>query len=625
MTSYPAHESDYYPPYPPREAAPNPWLIRLPILVISGGFLLVLILAAFVIAFQIRFADKVIPGVVIYGVELGGLTRDEAITALASRFTYDQQAVFTFRDGERFWQMSAGALGVSFDADATVERALALGSSGSVVKDMVDQTLTWLNGSSVPPIIRYDQAAAVGQLVSIGQEINQPAVDAQFGLSGTDLLATTGQVGRTLDIPATLQALDQAILQMTTGQEIPLVIRETTPTVWNVDEAANRVRAALSGAIQLSAEGPNGQVIGPWTASVEQIAALLDVQPVTYDDGTQGHSVGIDMSAFAGFLTDLAPGLITQSKDARYRFDPATGTLQVLQPAIAGRTLNVERTLAALEEAVFRYDNRVVPMVFDYTQPRYHNAVTAAELGLTTLVSESTTYYAGSSPERIHNITESVSRFDGIVIGPGEEFSFNFWLGDVSLEGGFVEAKVIEGERTVDGIGGGVCQVSTTVFRAAFTGGFRIIERNAHAYRVGYYEQAGSPPGLDAAIWTPDRDFRFQNDTPYHLLIEASIFPAISAVQFRLYSTNPGRVVRIEPPTIRNVVPARTTRYEVNDELTAGALVQVDYSAEGADVTVERVITDMAGAEISRDSIYTHYLPWGAVFQVAPGDARAGS
>lgn len=625
MTSRPVPETDYYPPYRSPEALPNPWLIRLPILFFSGSILLVLLLAAFVIAFQIRFSEKIIPGVVIYGVDLGGMSRDQAVAAVSSRFTYDQDAVFTFRDGERFWQMSAGQLGVSFDAQATVERALALGGSGSVVQDMVDQTLTWLNGQAVAPIIRYDQAAAVNQLIAIGEEINQESRDAQFRIEGTQVIATSGQVGRMLDIPATLNALDRAILAMTTGQELPLVIRETLPTVWNVDEVVSRASAALSAPLQLVADGPNGQVLGPWTAGVEQIAALLQVQTLDYGDGSRNYEVHVDMGAFQGFLAELAPGLITQATDARFRFDPTTGALQVIQPATAGRMLNIDRTLAALEEAVFRYDDRVVPMIFDYTQPRYHNAITAAELGITTLVSEATTYYAGSSPERIHNITESASRYDGIIIGPGEEFSFNTWLGDVSLEAGFVEAKVIEGERTVDGIGGGVCQVSTTIFRAAFTGGFRIIERNAHAYRVGYYEQAGSPPGLDAAIWTPDRDFRFQNDTPYHLLIEVSIFPAQSAIQFRFYSTNPGRVVRIEAPTIRNVVPPRETRYEVNNELAPGQLVQVDYSAEGADVTVERVIMDMSGSEISRDSVYTHYLPWGAVFQVPPGDARAGT
>jgi len=625
MTSFPAQEAEPYAPFYQPENPLNPWLIRLPILVISGGVLLILVLAAFVMAFQMRYADKLIPGISVYGIDLGGMTHDQAIAALSNRFTYDDEAVFTFRAGDRFWQMTAGELGVMFDTEATVNAAQQTGGSGNVIQDMVDQTLTWLNGSSISPIIRYDQNIAVQRLMQIGTEVNQSPQDASLILNGITVMSIPGQVGRNLDIPATLAALNTAILNMTTGQEIPLVINETPPTVWNVDEAASRAQAALSGPLELTADGQNGQLLGPWTASVDQITALLQIQQVDNGDGTRSYDAQIDVGAFQAYLEQLAPGLVTQPTDGRFHFDPTTGNLQVIQPAAGGRTLNIEQTLAALEETVFRYDNRRAPMVFDYTQPRYANSVSAAELGITTLVSESTTYFAGSSAERIHNITEAASRMDGVLIGPGEEFSFNYWLGDLSLETGFVEAKVIEGERTVDGIGGGVCQVSTTIFRAAFAGGYRIIERNSHAYRVGYYEQAGYAPGLDAAIWTPERDFRFQNDTPYHLLIEVSIFPGNSAMQFRFYSTNPGRVVTIAPADIRNVLPARETIYEVNNEFSAGQIEQVDYSAEGADVTVERVITDMSGNEISRDSIYTRYLPWGAIYQVAPGDSRAGN
>jgi vancomycin resistance protein YoaR len=396
---------------------------------------------------------------------------------------------------------------------------------------------------------------------------------------------------------------------------------EQAPTVWNADEAANQVRAALSGPLQLVADGQNGETLGPWTASVEQIVSLLTTNLVDNDDGTQRYEVSIDMGAFAGFLDTLAPGLLAPPRDGRFHFNTQTGQLEIIQPSVDGRELNVDETLNRLQQAVFRYDTRSVPVAFNYTQPRYNNGVTAAELGITQLVSEGTTYYTGSGVNRRHNIAEGASRFDGIIIGPGEEFSFNYWVGDISEESGFAEGKVIVGGRTVAGVGGGICQVSTTVFRAAFTGGFTIIERNSHAYRVGYYEISNAP-GLDAAIWSPERDFRFQNDTPYHLLIETSVFPANNSLQFRFYSTNPGRRIEIDQPIIRDVVPAKETLYEVNPNFTLGQIEQVDYAAEGADITVYRRIYDLGGNLVKEDSIYTHYLPWQAVYDVAPGDSR---
>jgi vancomycin resistance protein YoaR len=263
-------------------------------------------------------------------------------------------------------------------------------------------------------------------------------------------------------------------------------------------------------------------------------------------------------------------------------------------------------------------------MVYDYTPARYHDGVTAAELGITELIGEATTYYRGSQSNRRTNIAVSVSRFDGVIIGPGEEFSFNTLLGEISPEAGFLEDNLIFGGRTILGIGGGVCQVSTTAFRAAFYAGYTIIERNSHGYRVGYYEQNGQPPGLDAAIWQPERDFRFQNDTPYHLLIEVDIYPANDALQFRMYSTPTGRTVEVETPRVSNLVPPVPDRFEVNNDLRPGEILQVDYSAQGADVNVTRTITYPDGT-VKKDNIFTHYLPWGAIYQVAPGDARLSS
>lgn len=623
MTSAPAHKDAYYPRPPQGPPAINPWLIRLPVLFVTGGILLVLVLAIFVAAFQLRYAGKITPGVYALGINLSGMDRGEAVTALSGRFVYDNEAVFTFRHGDRLWQMTARDLGMGFDAEATVEQAFASSRAGGFAGDLVDQTLTWLNGKSIAPIIHYDQNVAVARLLEIAQTVNRDVVNATLTIEGANVISTPGQTGRALDINATLAQLDAAMMTLTSGAEVPLVVHETPPQIWNVDEAANRVRAALSSPLELVAEGPTGVLMGPWTASVEQIAALLEVQVVNNGDGTYSYQVDIDFSAFEDFLNELAPGLLLPPRDGRFHFDTNTRQLVLIQPSVSGRSLNVQQTLARLADAVFRYDRRSVPIAFDYTEPTYHDRVTAAELGITELVAEATTYYPGSPPNRIHNITEGASRFDGIIIGPGQEFSFNYWLGEMSEEAGFVQSLVIQGERTVDGIGGGICQVSTTAFRAAFAGGFRIIERNSHAYRVGYYELNGSPPGLDAAIWTPDRDMRFQNDTPYHLLIEVGIYPGNSAIQFRLYSTNPGRRVTIEAPVIRNVVEPPATTYQVNRSLQAGQINQVEWAAAGADVNVTRVITDLQGNVISRDNIFTHYLPWGAVFEVAPGDARS--
>jgi vancomycin resistance protein YoaR len=622
MTTYRANQL----PYPPTARRPkvNPWFIRLPLLGFTGGLLVVLALTVLIAMFHMSYSDRITPGVSAFGVNLSGMTPQQAAAALEREFIFDDSAVVTFRDGDQVWQLSAGELGVGFDAEATVAQAMSIGAHSNPFIGLLDQSQAWFSGADVAPIVRYNQDMAVQQLNAIAAQIERTPTDAALAVSGTEVTVTPGRPGRSLDVYATLARLNPLLMNLHTGGEVELVINETAPVVWNVDEAANQLRAALSGPLQIIADGPDGQRLGPWTASVEQIAPMLRLQRVDQPNGTATYAVSADVSAMEAFIAGLAPGLLSAPRDGRFHFNETTGQLEVIQPAINGRKLNVEKTLAALETAVFRFDQRVVPVEFDYTLPTYHNNITAAELGITQLVGEATTYYTGSTANRRHNIAEGASRFDGVIIGPGEEFSFNTLLGELSPETGFVEAKVIEGERTVDGIGGGICQVSTTAFRAAFFGGFPIIERNSHAYRVGFYE-LNAPPGLDAAIWTPERDMRFQNDTDYHLLIETAVYPANNALQFRLYSTNPGRTVEILEPTVRNVVPALPTRYEANSDLQPGQVLQVDWAAEGADVNVKRIIRDSSGNEIRQDNIFTHYLPWRAIYQVAPGDTRLNS
>ncbi len=598
----------------------SPWWIRIPILFALGVFLTVVLLLSLLLGFQMAYRDRVVPNVWVQGIAVGGLTVAEAQQRLEQEFRLPQQAVFTFRDGEAFWQMNASELGLQFDAQATAQRAYSVAHTGAVLDDVLAQLRALLMGVTLSPILRYDQQQALERLSALRAEIDRPPVSASLIMNGTDLVAIEGQSGRQLDVTRTLQRLEERLLSLN-GGEIPLVILETPPVLVSVADVRQQIETALSGPVQLVASDPNGAPLGPWTASTDQIAQLLRVETITNSDGTQSLSARVDASAFEDYLQTLAPGLIVPAQNARYRFNPHSGQLEVTQPAVSGRTLNIPETLRRLEEAIFNPHNRVVPVAFDFTLPRYHNQISAAELGIREMVAEATTYFVGSPQSRRTNIALAASKFDGIIIGPGEEFSFNYFLGEINEEGGFLEGNVIVGDRTVIGIGGGTCQVSTTIFRAAFYGGYAITERNSHGYRVAYYEQGGMPPGLDAAIWQPERDFRFQNNTPYHILIETSIYPANSALQFRFYSTRFFRT-EVDPAIIKNVTPARPVRYEANPQVPPGQSIQVDYSAEGADVTIYRRVYDLSGNLLVEDFVYTHYLPWGAIFQVAPGDSR---
>ncbi|MEZ4669863.1 MAG: VanW family protein [Anaerolineae bacterium] len=619
MSSYPS--DDYYVPYQ-REAVINPWLVRIPILFISGCVLLAAALVGLVVVFQIQYGNKMLPGMSVYGVNLSGMTREQAKQALEPAFTYGKDAVFTFRYGDEFWQVSASELGITFDVDSTINEAFSAGHSGNLLSDLGTQASVWLNGRSIAPIVRYDEAVALQQLGTIASTLDRSAVDATLNMSGTVVVTTPAQTGLALDVNSTLSSLEEKMRLLQTGGEIQLTVKEAQPLVRDAETAAAKINAALSNPLTLVTDDQKGTTLGPWTASIDQIRSLLVLGLVTNPDGSQSYDVTVNPEPLRGFLQSLAPGLISQPKDGRFHFNESSRQLEMIVESINGRALDVDTTLQRVAETVFNTGNRLVPLAFTYDLPKYSSNVTAIELGITQLVGDATTYYTGSTQSRVTNIIEAVGRMNGLIVAPGETFSFNSVLGDINPEEGFVQGKIIFGGRTVEGVGGGVCQVSTTAFRAALKAGFPIVERNSHGYRVGFYELNGEPPGLDAAIFQPTADFKFQNDTQYHLLIETSVFPADQSIQFRFYSTNPGRQVILEGPVVRDTVPALATVYQANAQLQLGQEQYVDWAKDGADVTFTRRILDASGNEIRTDTIYTHYLPWAAVIQVAPSDPR---
>jgi vancomycin resistance protein YoaR len=223
------------------------------------------------------------------------------------------------------------------------------------------------------------------------------------------------------------------------------------------------------------------------------------------------------------------------------------------------------------------------------------------------------TPHTSSSASRMHNIEVGAEKFVGVVIPPEGIFSFNEIVRDVSSANGFEDSLIIWGDRTAVGVGGGVCQVSTTVFRAAYEGGFPIVERYNHGYIVDWYGE----PGLDATIFTPTVDFKFRNDTGAFLLIDPIVDSLNGVITFNFYGTKPARTVTVSEPQITQVLQPEPPTYVVDESLAAGEQMQAEWQKEGMTVTVTRTIVEN-GVE-RMDTLVSHYQPWRAVYLVGPG------
>lgn len=242
----------------------------------------------------------------------------------------------------------------------------------------------------------------------------------------------------------------------------------------------------------------------------------------------------------------------------------------------------------------------------------------ANSFGIEELLAVGKSDFSHSIPERIHNIILASSKFNGVLIPKNKILSFNETVGDISSLTGYKPAYIIKQGKTVLGDGGGVCQVSTTLFRAALQAGLPIIERTPHAYRVSYYEN-DSKPGFDATVFAPHVDLKIKNDTPAHILIQTEVDKEKNLLFFKLFGKKDNRKIEISPVSLWDVIPPPPPVYQDDPTLKKGVVKQIDFAAWGAKASFTyKVIKD--GKTIFEKEFFSSYRPWQAVFLVGTGN-----
>jgi vancomycin resistance protein YoaR len=599
-------QAPYSPPARPvRQSGRAAWVTALSLLavaVIIAGVAMMAIL-------ELWLSDRILPGVYVWDIDVGGLTREEAMARLAAGFRYPMDRYPTLRYGDQTWSVEPADLGVQLDLATTVNEALAVGHQADLVHRLKEQVAVLLESRLVAPIFAFDPGMGTMALSRIAQGVNQPLRNATLSLGDNlEVVIIPGQVGREVDAESTRQALVRRIEEMA-GGEVELVVHETEPLLTDLSTSQAQAQRILSGPITLTAPDSSADA-GPWTIEPKTLAGWLILQPTTGDDGKAILSVNLDRGQTTHFAQEIAAQVERAPTNAQFRFDDASGMLVPVVESVPGQTLDITATLAAIEGAA-QSDQRTVSLPLIPVRPTIATE-DAPALGIVELLGEGVTKFAGSSASRVQNIAVGASQFDGVLIAPGETFSFNHLLGEVTTEKGYEEGIIIWGNTTRADVGGGLCQVSSTAFRAAFWAGLPITERWAHAFRVSYYEP---PVGLDATIYSPAVDLKWVNDTGHYILIQTYVDRDKQTLTFRYYGTNPGRIVELDGPYESNPVPHGAPVYREDPTLPKGQTKQIEWAKDGLDVTVYRIIKEN-GVEVQRDSFFSRYRPWQAVFLV---------
>ncbi len=614
-----------------RSSRPPHWLWRIGLGLAFALLGLVAVAFAAVIGYQVLYNDRIHRGVKVWNLQLGGLSRVEAEAALTDYFTGFSQAPWELHDAQQTWMVTPAVLGIRLDVAATAEAAYAIGRSRSPAWNLGEQLRVASKGVHIAPVVLYDEAAARRYLEGLSDEIYRPVQDASLTIHGLEIFETRPYVGRQLDVDATLVALQQTAGHLT-KREINLVVHETLPRVIDAGIAHKQAETIISEALTLyvdsalftgsvgeTAEDSTGTP-GPWQLSRQELADILIIEELPVgDNGSVRLDVALNQEALRAYLGSISEAVSRAPVNSRFILNDDTRQLEVIAPSTTGLDLDADATIARINERVTGTE-REVELVISVIPAEFDENVTAEQLGITELIASSTSYFAGSSQGRRNNVQVAASKFHGIIIKPGETFSFNEWLGEVTEEEGYDESLIIFGNETIPDVGGGICQVSTTAYRAAFWAGFPIVERWAHAYRVGYYEQGGQPVGLDATIYSPHVDLKFVNDSPYHLLIETYVNQNTSTLVYKFYSTGNGRIVEMEGPVVTDVIEHGDPVYKEDADVAPGEIKQIEWATDGLTSVITRVIRDATtGQVIERKDFTSKFRPWNAVYLVGPG------
>lgn len=273
----------------------------------------------------------------------------------------------------------------------------------------------------------------------------------------------------------------------------------------------------------------------------------------------------IDETKVNFYLTLLAEKINKEPENAKIKFNVDTQKLEVVLPEKNGLALNIEKSTKEIIDKISGNGNfpKEIELIYDLKKAEI-SSDNLESLGIKEMISEGYSTFKGSTPTRIHNIKTAIQQFDGWIIKPNEEVSFVQRLGEVDGEHGYKQELVIKQNKTEKEFGGGVCQVSTTTFRAAIYSGLQITARKNHAYPVSYY----SPQGMDAAIYIPKPDLKFINNTANYILVQVELREETNELFFRFYGTNDGRKVEVTGPFVTQRNPDGSLRTYFTQKVT---------------------------------------------------------
>jgi len=563
-----------------------------------------------ILTYHLAYWQRVYPGVTVLGQSLANQTPAEAeqtILAVAGR----GQKIIVLQSAGQQWPINLNEIDFRYQPAKTSDQVFGVGRNQPFWKSLNTKIHCWFAGCDLVLDYSLNQKALEAQLDTIATQVFIPTIEPTIEIKNLvsppkrrAIQVQAGQAGQQLDKRQLLTQIHQA-LAYHAANPISLPLLHLSPQLTDQQVATIKVRAEnlLAKNLVLVHQPPEQTQSEEWLMSDEELINFLDF------------SGGYKQDQIEQWVKVLAASINRPVQDALFQFLPDTQRVVEFKPARKGQVLEETETVALIISALEQLEadknevNAQLPV--SLIDPQTSTA-DANSLGIRELIGQGVSYYTGSISDRVHNLTLAANKLNGVLVPPGEIFSFNEKVGEISVATGYRRAYIIKEGRTILDDGGGVCQISTTMFRAALAAGLPITERQAHAYRVSYYEQQYQP-GFDATVFSPSPDLKFKNDTPGHILIQTDVDAQQGKLIFSFYGTKDGRVVTISPARILERAAPPPDLYIDDPTLPAGQIKQLEHKIWGAKVAFDYKV--MRRDEVLQEkTFWSNYQPWQAVF-----------
>ncbi len=564
--------------------------------------------AAFVATLLTRQTDELPPGASVGGVDVAGLKPQEALQRLEATWRPFLDSPVVFRLDGRAWRPSGADIGLRADFRTPLRELVASRAAGGVLERLA-AVPTGTN--PVTPVVTYDRAVARSYLQALAAGYDQPSANASLQLRNDGRVSLTpGQAGRVVDVEQALIELESGLARRAAGHVVDLGYRQDEPAVTTADaEAALATVRRMIGQPILLEHGSGG-----WTLEPAQLTAALEIRT-----NEMGLNPSIEVTRFNDLFLVMEDTLSAEPRHGMFEFDEEQDRVLAFQPGHPGQRLDRPALEQHILDAVRRPGERRVQVPVILLNKEFDTF--SNDLGIKDLLGVGSSIYKGSPDYRDHNIAVGAAKLDGMIVRPGDTFSFNERIGAFTKAEGWVEGSVIVEDRTEQGIGGGICQVSTTLFRAVMAAGLPIAERWPHLYRVRYYEMGNSPIGYDSTIFSPGIDLKFTNDYENPIMLRVLIDRRLATLDFEIWGAADGRKVTLNKPRLWDWEDPPPDEGIVNSEEEPDFEEQLEYAKKGVKASITRTVV-LTDGETRSGTFLSTYEAWPNRYVVGIDEAR---